>query len=281
MKLALALLILLLSAPAALAQDAAKESTYDRVNRSNTIRCGYTLYSVALYKDLKTGELKGIYKDVMDSLGEKLGLKIEWAEEVGWGQQIEGLNTGRYDMVCSPANITGPRARNADLTDTLYFEPVWIWVRGDDKRFDNAGRAALNKPEIKVAAIDGEQSEAAAKFYLPKATLASAPQASDYSIMLMDVATKKADVTFASPITVKDFQKTNKEISLRQIEGDQPLYLAVAIMQIKRGEHDFKAMINNELRDLFASGIIDMILDRHEPYKNSFLRVATPYAPEK
>jgi len=273
-RLIISLLTFMVLTSPAYAQD--RESTYDRVMRTGTIRCGYTTYSVALFKDANTGELSGIYKDIMDSLATKLDLKIEWTEEVGWGQQIEGLNAGRYDMVCSPANITGPRARNADLTDTLYFEPVWIYVRGDDKRFDNAGRDALNKKEIKVATIDGEQAEAAAKFYLPNASLLSAPQASDYSIMLMNVADKKADVVFASPITANDFMKTRPK-ALKRIKGDQPLYLAVAIMQIRRGEHDFKAMINNELRELFASGIIDMALDKNEPYPNSFLRVTKAY----
>lgn len=254
------------------------ESTYERVIRTGVIRCGYTPYSVALAKDPNTGVLSGIYKDITEAIGEKLGLKIEWTEEVGWGGQIEGLNTGRYDMVCSPANITGPRSRAADLTATLYFEPVWVWARGDDTRFDNAGLQALNTPETKIATIDGEQSEAAARFYLPRASLFSAPQASDYSIMILNVIDRKADVTFASPVTAEDYMRTHPQ-ALKRVGGDQPLYMAVGIMQIKRGEHDFTAMINSTIRELFASNVIDMVLDKYGSYP--LYRVAKAYAEQQ
>lgn len=252
-----------------------RESVYDRVIRTGVIRCGYTPYSVGLNKNLNTGELWGIYKDIIEAVGQKLDLKIQWVEEVGWGQQIEGLNSGRYDLICSPANITGARARSADMTVPLYYSPVWIWVRRDDARFDNKGRAVLNNSSVKISVMDGEQSESQARFYFPKATQIALPQASDFSSLMMNVVNKKADLAFVEPLTIFEFMEKNPN-TLRRIKGDKPLLLAANVMLMKRGETEFKAMLNNVLADLFLSGGVDKAIDHYEKYSGSYLRSKGP-----
>lgn len=117
-----------------------KPNTYEQVQKTETIRCGYTPYSVALLKD-KAGNLQGIYKDMMDEVGKLLDLKIEWTEEIIKGEQIAGLNAGRYDMVCSPTNMTGSHARAADFVTPFYYSPV----NGDTKTNLNRANIMLIK----------------------------------------------------------------------------------------------------------------------------------------
>ncbi len=247
------------------------DDTYDRVIKNNMIRCGYTLYSVGLNKDLNTGKLWGIYKEIIEEIGRKLSLDIEWTEEVGWGQQIEGLSTGRYDMICSPASITATRTRVADYSKPLYYSPVWIWVRGDDTRFDNQPRNILNNPEIKIATIDGEQTDSMADDYFPKAEKVSLPQSSDFSSLMLNVITEKADLTFAEPLSVFEFTENNPN-TLKRIDGDTPLTLVPNIFLIPRGQEKFKAMINNSLTELFLNGFIDRAIDQYEKYPDSYIR---------
>src|ERR1700735_3304508 len=68
-------------------------TAYERVMRTGTIRCGYVRWYPYFTKELKTGELSGLNYDAMAAIGEELDLKIEWAEEVGWGNLGEGLKT--------------------------------------------------------------------------------------------------------------------------------------------------------------------------------------------
>lgn len=251
----------------------AKETTYESVIRTKTLRCGYTPYSVALFKDDK-GELQGIYKDLMDEIAKLLDLKIEWVEEVGWGEQIAGLNTGRYDMLCSPANMTGPRARAADFVTPFYYSPVYAWAREGDTRFtsnfkENLKRA--NSNDIKIATIDGEQSESQAKQFFPKANLLSAPQSSPFTTMFMNVAQKKADLTIAEPVAVREFTEKNPDQKLVAINLDNPLILAVNIMMVKNTDTQLKAMISNAITILIANGVIDQIIHKWEPYPNSYI----------
>lgn len=256
-------------------QQSKEDSTFERVTSTNTIRCGYTLYSVGLNKD-KEGNLYGIYKDIMDELGKLLSLNIQWTEEVGWGEQIEGLKTKRYDMVCSPANLTGPRVRHADFSPALYYSPVYAWARKDDKRFwinskDMMNR--INQSDIKVATIDGEQAEAQAKKFFPKAQLYSAPQSSSFATMFTNVTTRKADITIAEPASVRAFlENMESKDLLIPLNEDNPLILAVNIMMIKQGDMQFKALIHNAIETLEANGALHRIIEKWEPYPNSYIR---------
>src|SRR5258708_4981452 len=62
------------------------ETAYDRVVRTNTLRCGYQYWAGAVEKDDKTCKIFGPWVDMMDAIGTATNLKIEWAEQVGWDE---------------------------------------------------------------------------------------------------------------------------------------------------------------------------------------------------
>jgi ABC-type amino acid transport substrate-binding protein len=45
-----------------------------------------------------------------------LNLKVEWTEEVGFGQMIEGLSARRYDIVGSGIWQNAARSEQADFS---------------------------------------------------------------------------------------------------------------------------------------------------------------------
>lgn len=93
--------------------NSAATSTYDRVISTGTIRCGYIPYPPGSFKDPNTGKLTGVFVETMEEAARRLDLKVQWTEEVGWATMIEGLQTNRYDMVCTPVweNATRGRSR--------------------------------------------------------------------------------------------------------------------------------------------------------------------------
>lgn len=109
----LLLLILLLTVAPAFAAET-KESAYDRVIRTGTIRCGYAISPPVMVQDPNTKKLSGLDYDLWQEIGKDLGLKIEFVEEAGWGNFIEGLRSNRYDAFCTE----------------LWPDPEWPWVRG-------------------------------------------------------------------------------------------------------------------------------------------------------
>ncbi|HBM91071.1 MAG TPA: hypothetical protein DD400_04245, partial [Rhodospirillaceae bacterium] len=77
---------------------ASKESVYDRVLRTETIRCGYSVWKPLMWVDPNSNKKMGIFPDLMEEIGRRLGLKIVWQEELGWGMVVESVKTGRVDM---------------------------------------------------------------------------------------------------------------------------------------------------------------------------------------
>jgi len=220
-------------------------------------------------KDPNTGKLSGIYHDVIEKIAGNVSLKVEWTEEVGWANQIEGLQAGRYDMICSPVSLNSGRARAADFSIPLFYSPVQVWVKADNNSLQSIDQ--LNDPKIKIAVLDGEQTSVFARQFFPKAQTVSLPQTVQFSDLLLQVTTGKADVVFAEPLAVREFMESNPG-SLKAITSTKPLVLVPNIFLLKRDEFVFKEMMDNALRELFNTGYMDQVISQYEKYPNSYVR---------
>ncbi|MGE4350711.1 MAG: substrate-binding periplasmic protein [Bdellovibrionales bacterium] len=254
-------------------QETAKESVYDRVMRTGTIRCGYTPYSVGFIKDPNNGAMSGIYFDIVQEIAKNLQLKVEYVEEVGWDQQIAGLESDRYDMMCSPTSLNAGRTRTADFSIPLYYSPVKLWVRRGDPLV-NSSFDAFNRNTIKISVLDGEQTATFARNYFPNAQAVSLPQASSFSDLMMQVTTHKADVTMAEPLSVYEFEETNPD-TLEEVKTERPLVIVPNVILLKRDQFAFKELIDNSLRELFNTGYIDRSITKYEKYPHSYIRETT------
>src|SRR6185369_9745395 len=104
-------------------------ATFDRINKSGTLRCGYGLSYPNLLKDPNTGELSGTSKDVTEALAEQLNLKVEWTEETGFGTAETGIAAGRFDVMCSDVCTLPDRTRRAWFSRPYQIEPMYAFVR--------------------------------------------------------------------------------------------------------------------------------------------------------
>ncbi len=248
-----------------------EETAYQRVMRTGTLRCGYTPYSIGFMKDPNTGAVSGIYYDIVTRLAQNLSLKMELVEEVGWGEQIEGLNAKRYDLICSPTSLNSGRARSADFSIPLYYSPVHIWAKKGRADLPSTIKA-FDNPQIKISTLDGEQTSVFAKQFFPQAQQVSLPQSVPFSDLVMQVTTGKADIVFAEPLAVHEFMQTNPD-SLQQLTPtEQPLLVVPNVILLPRGEYEFKELIDNGLREMFNSHLIDTSIDKYETVPNSYVR---------
>jgi len=177
------------------ARAASSESAFDRIQRTKTVRCGYVSYQPGLVKDAATGQFSGIIYDIMESVAKKLDLKVEWTEETTWGLHLEGLKTGRYDVLCAASFALPSDTVWSETVGPLYYSAIGVWVRPGDERFLK-DYAAINKPDVTVSAVDGTIPAIIAAEDFPSAHIVSLPQFSDYSLNMQNVAQGKADVTF-------------------------------------------------------------------------------------
>lgn len=253
------------------------ESAYQHILRTGTIRCGYVTYPPGLMKDANTGKLTGIFVDAINTVGANMGLKVEWAEEVGWGSMIEGLQANRYDLICSPVWANSTRGKLADFTVPLFYSGIGAYVRSDDHRFDN-DPTKMNAPSVTVATVDGEMSSIIARQDFSRARQDSFPQLADVSQLLLEVTTKKADVTFVEPYIAELFLKSHPG-AVRNVVADRPLRIFPNTMMLRKSDAALKSMLDTALLELINAGTVDESLRRYSPTATTFYPLAFPYRP--
>lgn len=250
-------------------------TVYNRVIKSGVIRAAYLDYPPACIKDAKSGKLKGIFVETLEKAAENCGLKVQWTEEVGWGSQIEGLQTDRYDIVGSPVWANPTRGKMTTLSIPLYYSGIGIYTRSNESRFTNDWNK-INDPGVRIATIDGETGDLIAQSSFPLAKRVSSPQNTDISQKFLDITGNKADVFFAEPYFGFKYLQSNPGL-IKNIAADQPIRILGNCYMMKQGEFNFKHMIDVALEDLINSGFVDKEIDKYEPAKNTFYRVAKPY----
>src|SRR5687767_7987158 len=77
----------------------ARSMAFDRVMETKVLRICYLIQPPFLLKSGATGTLSGIYFDLVETIGKRLNLKVQWVEEVNLATLSEGLDTGRYDLI--------------------------------------------------------------------------------------------------------------------------------------------------------------------------------------
>lgn len=260
------------------AQARAAESAYDRVMKTGTLRCGYVVWGDQLRKDPNTGEMSGMTYDLVNAVGRELGLKIDWAEETGWGTFAEGLNTGRYDMMCSLVWQSGDRAKAALLTKPLAFTAMYAFSRADDTRFDE-GLNSLNDPSASIAVIEGDPSQNICARRFPNAKEVVLSPSTDTGAYLLAVVTQKADILLVDNAVVAKYNETaSPEDKLKVAAHGDPVRMIADVYAVKNGEERLKYLIDNAIDIINTSGEASDILD---PYTPTFLPVAPAYQIEE
>ncbi|HYB99735.1 MAG TPA: transporter substrate-binding domain-containing protein [Candidatus Limnocylindrales bacterium] len=248
---------------------------YSAIRERGVLRASY--YVGAPYFVLEPNTLKrsGIFYEVLEAVGAKLGLAVNWNEEVGFGDMAEGLRRGRYDVVGSGVWISADRGRHADFTVPVVFDVVSAYARTDDHRFDGDIDKA-NDSSITVATIDGEMAQTIAKIVLPSAHIASLPQLTEFSQMIEEVISGKADLTFLGLAAARRYQAKNPG-KIRNVLPDRPVRVFPTAIMLPPDQWRLKRVLDLALGEMLDNGEIDRIVSKYEEVAGSHYRVAAPY----
>lgn len=256
-KLLLSFLMLMMTVPAFAAE---KESAYERVVRTGVMRCGYGISPPVLVQDPNTKVISGLDYDIWQEIGKELDVKIEFNEEAGWGNFIEGLKTGRYDAFCSGLWADPARIKFLTLSMPVMYSFVETFVRNDDHRFDSDLEKANNENVI-IPAVEGDVSVTMAKNRFPKAKILYLPQTATISDMLMSVKTKKSDIVFLDQAMVESFVKENPGV-LRKLDTP-PSFVFPSHYGALNGEIQLRDMIDIALRKIIDDGRMERMAKKY------------------
>ena len=241
-------------------QSILRETAYERVMRTGTLRCAYVVYPSLFERDPNTGAFSGVYYEIINEIGRQLSLKIEWTEEVGTANAFEGFKTGRYDVLCAPLTPTPGRARAADFTVATAYSPFNAYVRAGDTRFDHAAEK-FNDPAVKIAVLEGELSHIVASEDFPKATLIAMPNLTGITETLVQVTTGKADMAITEPTIAGGFMAKNPG-KMKRAEIP-PLRMQAMSIAVPVGDIALKDMLDITLGTLHDTGFIKRVYDKY------------------
>ena len=196
---------------------------------------------------------------------------------ISFGTMIEGLKVGRYDALCINGWNSGGYASLLSQTIPLYYSALDAYTWAGNARFDN-NLALANDPSVHISTIDGTGTKIIADQNFPKATQLTMPQMTDYVTALVNVADKKADLTFVERHLAFDFMKKNPA-KIQKVKKDTPIRYYANGFNVDIGEYKLLAMFNMTLEEMLGAGDIDAILDRYrKDDPSSLLSIAKPFA---
>lgn len=255
-------------------QTPVKESVYDRIMRTKTIRCAYLLWPPFMTRDMNTGKLSGVYYDLMERMAKDWSMKINWTEEVGAANRFEGFATGRYDMLCSPVGATPERTAISDFSLSFTYVPFYLYVRADDTRFDRAYEKA-NDENVSMITLDGYMAATIIKSEFPKAKLTTLPNLSTDADILLSIQMGKADASVCDSIMASDYIKNNPG-KVKRAEGP-PVRFSTETIAFPLSEPQLRVKLNTTLQYYLETGVMDKILMRYDLGPDKLLRAAKPY----
>ncbi len=258
-------------------QSAAKQETaFDRVMRTRTIRCAYTVWPPHFMIDPNTKEKSGIDYEVMEAIGRVTNLKIDWQAEVGIGVAAEQLQSGKQDVFCAALWENGRRAQRLDMSRPIDFMPLYAYVREENSRFDG-NNSAINNENASIAVVDGSAQKAIADSLFPKARQYSLVGDVDPTQSFLVVGTGKADVVFSDQASIDDYNAHNPTHKLRRVTGASALRIYGDVFSVAKGEYGLRDLLSVAINELQNDGTLDRILDKYKVAAGSLLRVAKPY----
>jgi polar amino acid transport system substrate-binding protein len=234
------------------------DSVLSKIRKEGVVRVGYAQTGPWFYKDAKTGELGGIYKDVVDRLAKELEIKVEY-KEVTFANATVALRKGDYDLFGSSLTYTIPRALTVNYVGPLYSKGSLLMVHKD-----NAGKfktaADFNDPSVTFSVVAGGSEEPRIPVLWPKAKLITTT--GQVALGAEPVRAKKADVWMSGDSDVLLFAKRNAGWAV-VIEPDKVIDKRPNTWAVRYGDPEWKAFLDFWADFVVINGEMDRLFKHH------------------
>ena len=143
-----------------------KDSTWEQIKRNGKVRMGIFDYPPYFLRDKASGEWVGAMVEMAKDIAKELDVKLETVDVGGFGEAVLSLQANKVDFNFG-LQATPKRATAIDFAGPIY----WIeWVTVNNPKFHGENWADYNKPEVKVAVMQGTSDELLLRKMAPNAT---------------------------------------------------------------------------------------------------------------
>lgn len=228
--------------------------TLQRVKDAGSIKVG--IAGEIPYGYTEDGKVTGEAPEVARAVFKNLGVDEVDAKQVEFGQLIQALNAGQYDMVAAGMAVKPDRCENAQFSIVDYVTPTAMLVpKGNPKGINNFDDLKAKGETIAVVSGTIEQS-------VVKATGVAADKIQTYDgppELLQALTTKRAYCGALTDITLRRLLQDNPDAPLEVTEGFVPVVDGKEQIQaggfvFRKDDKDLVDAFNKELKKLQDSG---------------------------
>lgn len=144
------------------------KSNLETIKQRGVLKVGMDIFQPWAMKN-KHGELIGFEIDVATRLAEDMGVAVEFVP-TAWSGIIPALLTGKFDVIIGGMGITSKRALQVNFSTPYDYSGMSIVAHRELAAGFNS-LEAFNREGVEVAVKLGTTAAAAAKKFLPNATL--------------------------------------------------------------------------------------------------------------
>jgi cyclohexadienyl dehydratase len=241
------LLIFLYLLPISLCNAQNPSSKLDDVLTRGTLRIGTTGdYKPFTYLDQAANQFEGFDIDLARSLGEALGVKVEFVK-TSWPTLMQDFTEGKFDVAMGGISFTFDRAKKAYFSDPYIREgktPIARCEKGG--KFQTL--AEIDRPEVRVIVNPGGTNERFARAHLTSAPIAVF---ADNAKIFDEIVQGRADVMITDASETRYQQKLHKELCA--IHPDAPFDFSEKAYLLPRDE-PLRLFVNEWLHTMRENG---------------------------
>ncbi|MFN0304927.1 MAG: substrate-binding periplasmic protein [Burkholderiales bacterium] len=234
-----------------------EDSSLAKIRKEGVMRVGYSQTGPWFYKDAKTSELGGIYKDAVERLAKEMEVKVDW-KEVTFQNSTVGLRRNDYDLYGSSLTYTTPRALVVDYVGPLWSKGSLLMVHKDNAaRFKKL--ADFNNAKVTFSVVAGGSEEPRIPILFPNAKLITT--AGQVVLGAEPVRAKKADVWMSGDSDVLLFAKRNAWAQV--FDPANPIDKRPNTWAVRYGDAEWKHFLDMWATFMVGNGEMDRLFKLH------------------
>ena len=226
-------------------------SLADRIASKGTIVVGTEgTYSPFTFRNDK-GELTGYDVDVMNEVGKRLGVKVEY-KETQWDAIFAGLNSNRFDLIANQVGVNDERKAKYEFSQPYTYSRPVVVTRADDASITKFEDIKGKKTAQSLTSNYGKMAE---KYGADITGVEGLAQAIEL------LKQKRIDLTLNDELAILDFLKTKGDAGLKiALRGDDVETMAFVF---NKGNEKAITDVNKALDSMHQDGTLANISNKY------------------
>ncbi len=229
----------------------------DQILKRGELRIGYIPSPPGTQKNPATSELTGFYVDMAKSIAADMNVKPVFVETT-WANFVAGLQAKQFDISIGATFATVKRAMAVDFTTPLFYLGSVAVVKSGETRFKTP--KDMDKPEIRIAVIQGTAAEDYVRHTMPNAKIVSLA-GGNLAAGFVEVASGRADASFEDAFTAARF--VEQQPSTKVIFSEKPVFFLPIAWTVKKGNTELQDVFNVAIRNLILSGQMNEVVGKY------------------